>query len=220
MQDPSRPPPKSFGRIRNRYLTDKKKELLYRRLDDYRLDPASMLPIQTHLEIGFGDGEHLFLQAKEYPHIYWIGAEPYLNGVAQLLMRLEDTPLDNLALWPDDVWGLLPMLPSHSIDRVYLLFPDPWPKRKHFKRRLVQHDFIDQMARLISSNGELFIVTDHGEYASWIVYQFTSHGFFSWQAQTPVDWLTPPKSWKETRYQKKALAGSTSYYLHFLANKG
>ena len=209
---------RSYGRINSRYMTAPKKTLVDSFITNYSINDAVFSRAKAYqyraLEIGFGDGEHLARQLTATKNTFWMGAEPYKNGIFHLRGLLGDTIFSNLAIWPDDIWLLLPQIPENLLTHVYILFPDPWPKRRQFKRRLIQSLFLDALARVMQSNAILTIATDHAEYASWVLSIILKHRNFSWLSSMPRDWLLPPDHWQETRYQRKALAGHTPYFLY------
>lgn len=184
------------------------------------LDPAALFPAQQEywLEIGFGGGEHLAHQAGLNRHVGHIGCEPYLNGVAGLLKHVDDHRLDNIRIYADDARLLMAHLPEASITRVFLLYPDPWPKARHRKRRLVNAATLDQIARILKPGGELRLATDDEDYCAWMLEHLLAHPAFAWRAEACADWLTPPAGWITTRYeQKKAVnRGLTPSYLNFI----
>jgi tRNA (guanine-N7-)-methyltransferase len=186
---------------------------------DRSLDPARLFvpaPVAVWLEIGFGGGEHLAAQAARHPAIGFIGCEPYINGVAQLLARIRDRQLGNVRVFADDAHRLLAALPERSLARIFLLFPDPWPKRRHHKRRFIRPETVAVFARLLAAGGELQVATDHPELGRWTLFHVLAHGDFAWPAQSAADWLRPPAGWVETRYEAKARTdGSAIYYLRF-----
>ena len=173
------------------------------------------------LEIGFGDGGHLLNQARRHRGVGFIGCEPYVNGVAKLLASMErldreDPPTRNIRIFPDDGRSLLAALPSHSVERAFLLFPDPWPKKRHQKRRFVCRETLDQLARVLTGGAELRFATDHPEYCRWTLSRVIRHGAFDWLAESPENWRERPPDWPETRYEAKArVAGRKCYYLRF-----
>lgn len=158
------------------------------------------------LEIGFGRGEHLAAQARAHPDVRFIGAEPFLNGVAGLLQQIDAHHIENINIFDEDVRSLLPALPNQSLDRVFLLFPDPWPKVRHHKRRFVCRENLDLLARTLKPGAEFCFATDHADYAAWTLREVTAHGGFEWTAEKAADWRDPPAGWVETRYQAKARA--------------
>jgi tRNA (guanine-N(7)-)-methyltransferase len=156
------------------------------------------------LEIGFGFGDFLFNHAKNNPDTLFIGAEPHLNGIVNLLSKLEIEPLKNVRIFKEDIRILLEKLPQEFFDEIYILFPDPWPKSKHFKRRLINCDFLDFLSQRIKKNGKLIIATDHDSYKTWILSAIIENKNFSWLAESKKDWQNFPNWWIETKYQKKA----------------
>ncbi len=168
------------------------------------------------LEIGFGGGEHLIWQAAHNPQVGLIGCEPYVNGVARLLGSLDQRKLDNIRLHDGDARDLLPLLPPASIGRVFLLFPDPWPKKRHHKRRFVNADTLTALARILKPGGELRIASDIADYVRWTLCQIQQMPAFVWTARRPADWRNRPADWPETRYEAKALReGRKPAYLTF-----
>ncbi|MGE4217999.1 MAG: tRNA (guanosine(46)-N(7))-methyltransferase TrmB [Alphaproteobacteria bacterium] len=184
-----------------------------------RLDPQAIFgcPVQAvWLEIGFGGGEHLAWQAAAHPDIGMIGAEVFLNGVASLLAHVADAPPANLRLFPDDARALLDALPDASLDRVFLLFPDPWPKQRHHRRRFIQPANLDRLARIMRDGAELRMASDHMDYLRWMLFHTQRHPDFVWQADGPEDWRHRTADWPETRYEAKAKArGLRPAYLRF-----
>lgn len=158
------------------------------------------------LEIGFGGGEHLAWQAAVNPHIGMIGCEPFLNGVAKLLTRVRDEELKNVRLFCDDARLLIENLPENSIDQVFILFPDPWPKTRHHKRRIVSFEFLDHLARVLKNSAQVQISTDEPGYLEWILWHFRKHSAFSWSIRAPSECQYNPTRGPSTRYQEKAVA--------------
>lgn len=170
--------------------------------------PSLTLPLQGRelwLEIGFGSGEHLALQAKLHPEIGMIGCEPYINGLSKLLQVIFVDKLDNIRLHQGDARDIIDLLPDKSIARVFILFPDPWPKSRHHKRRLINHELLKQLARIMKPGGKLLIATDHEDYLTWILERVLTQTDFVWTAKTKRDWEQPPADWVTTKYQAKAL---------------
>ena len=181
--------------------------------------PATLFdftPRDAWLEIGFGAGEHLLQQAKNHPDIGIIGCEPFLNGVVKLLGGVRDLGLRNILLFRDDAQLLIGSLPDASVGRVFILFPDPWPKTRHHKRRIVSSATLDQLARAMKSGAELRIATDDSSYLAWILQYVLRHGGFEWTARRPTDWRERPPDWPATRYEHKAVeAGRRCAFLRF-----
>ena len=160
---------------------------------------------EVRLEIGFGGGEHLVAEAERHPDIGYIGAEAFLNGIAKATTRVSEKGLANVRLYGDDVIPLLDRLPAASLARIDLLYPDPWPKRRHWKRRFVQADNIDRIARLLVPGGHFRFATDIEHYAAWTLRQLLADPRFDWTAERADDWRLAWAGWPGTRYEAKAL---------------
>ena len=163
-------------------------------------------PEAVWLEIGFGAGEHLARQAEHNPLVGFIGCEVFENGIARLLAAVEERGLANIRIVADDARQLLDALPPRSIDRVFILFPDPWPKRRHHKRRLVAPATLDRLALVMTDGAELRIATDDRGYLCSMLEHLTRHPAFLWLARRPADWRERPPDWPPTRYEEKARA--------------
>ncbi len=167
------------------------------------------------LEIGFGGGEHLVHIAQAEPDVGLIGCEPYLNGVAMLLTKLRKTPAPNVRVHPGDARDLFDVLPEASVARAYLLYPDPWPKARHHRRRFVTQEHLAPLARAMRPGAELRVATDIEDYVRQTLEEVPRCGF-DWLAQTPQDWRKPWDGWIPTRYEQKALReGRVPHYLRF-----
>ncbi len=214
----------SFGRRRGRTLRAGKQTLLDSLLpklavsdwgiaadSNLSADSQSLIPNHLWLEIGFGGGEHLAHQAALYPHVGIIGCEPYINGIGDLLKKIDAHKLSNIRIFTDDARLLLEKLPDKCLEKVFILYPDPWPKTRHHKRRLVSHETLDILARVMKPGAELRLATDHADYATWMLERLLSHPEFTWKANNCHDWKTPPDDWITTRYEQKRLAGVPTY---------
>ena len=182
------------------------------------LDPAQLFVEnmrEVWLEIGFGSGEHLAQQAIEHPSVGIIGCEPYINGVARLLADIDKHDLTNVKIFRDDARILLRALPGASIARTFILFPDPWPKMRHHKRRIIGPSTIPSLCRLMPTGTELRIATDDPSYKEWILQHMLACEEFEWRARHPQDWRERPVDWPETRYEMKANAAGRqcSYFM-------
>ncbi len=167
------------------------------------------------LEIGFGGGEHLVHQAQANPDIGIIGAEPYINGVAMLLGKIRRAGVDNLAIHPGDARDLMDVLPPASISRVFLLYPDPWPKKRHHRRRFVTPEHLEPLARVLKPGAIFRVATDIPDYVRQTLEEVPKAGF-EWLAETPEDWRKPWGDWISTRYEQKALREDrVPHYLTF-----
>ncbi|MEE2915851.1 tRNA (guanosine(46)-N7)-methyltransferase TrmB [Sphingomonas ginsenosidimutans] len=157
-----------------------------------------------HVEIGFGAGEHLAGQAAAAPGTGFIGCEPFLNGVVGALGHVRDGALDNVRIHMGDALEVVERLPDASLDRVYLLHPDPWPKARHAKRRMMNHGPLDLIAAKLKPGAEFRLGTDDPTYCRWSMMVMNQRRDFVWTAATPADFLTRPADWPETRYERKA----------------
>jgi tRNA (guanine-N7-)-methyltransferase len=165
------------------------------------------------LEIGFGAGEHLVWQAEHHPEVGLIGCEPFINGVAKCLAHIERTGVSNVRLFTDDARLVMAALPDRSLSRAFILFPDPWPKTRHHKRRFVERTNLDALARLMKPGAELRLATDDPSYLPWMVEHACGHPAFDWLAERPSDWRSRPDDWPPTRYEQKMLAGHKPVFL-------
>jgi len=174
------------------------------------------VPCQLCLEIGFGAGEHLAWQAGHNKDAGFLGAEIFINGIASLLRLIAEGGLDNVRIYQGDARDLLDKLPENSVARVFMLFPDPWPKLRHHKRRVVTRAVLNRLAGLMADGAELRLATDHPDYLRWILERATTHPAFEWLACGPADWRHRPADWPATRYEAKAIKeGRTPCYLRF-----
>jgi tRNA (guanine-N7-)-methyltransferase len=184
---------------------------------DTRIEPARLFldaPSAVWLEIGFGAGEHLALQAAAHRDIGFIGCEVFENGIAKLLGEVERLQLANIRLFTDDARLLIAALPPASIERVFILFPDPWPKARHHKRRIVSTETLDQLAQIMANGAELRLATDDQGYFAWMLERVTNHPAFEWRARRSADWRRRPSDWPPTRYEQKAhAAGRSAWFL-------
>lgn len=171
---------------------------------------------EVWLEIGFGGGEHLVHQAANNPQVGIIGAEPYINGVAMLLGKIRKAGVENLAVHPGDARDLFDVLPDQSISRAFLLYPDPWPKKRHHRRRFVTPEHLEPLARVMKPGAMLRVATDIPDYVRQTLEEVPKAGF-QWTAEGPSDWRVSWDDWISTRYEQKALReGRTPHYLTFL----
>jgi len=184
------------------------------------LDPLSLFPRGTRavwLEVGFGAGEHLVQQALWNPDVGLIGADIFRDGIAKLLRRVEDHGLDTVRVHDGDARELIAALPEASVERIFVLFPDPWPKARHHKRRFVQQAQLDALARILTDGGELRLATDDPSYQRWTVVEMQRHPAFAWTAERPADWRERPDDWPPTRYEEKAVQqGRRPIYLRYV----
>ena len=221
--------PHFFGRRKGRVIRKTKTTLLESFLPalkigedtNFKSPDLFVVPVkQICLEIGFGNGEHLAGQAKNNPTVGYIGAEVFQNGVANLLslitgikvtadlpetISLEKGRVDNIRIWDNDIRLLFKSMPDNFLDKVYLLFPDPWPKKRHASRRFVNPENLKELARILKKGGILRIATDHKVYKSWTLHQMHDCPLFRWTATCGNDWKHEPKDWVQTKYQRKAI---------------
>jgi tRNA (guanine-N7-)-methyltransferase len=180
-------------------------------------DLFSFRPEEIWLEIGFGGGEHLIAQAMAHREIGFIGAEPFVNGVAKALAAIERERIENIRLRAGDAGALIEKLSSGALSRLFLLYPDPWPKRRHNKRRFISRANLRQFARILKLGGEVRFATDIDDYAGWTLRRFLDDPNFRWTAQKADDWRLPWPDWRETRYEAKAKReGRQPVYLTFI----
>ena len=169
------------------------------------------------LEIGFGAGEHLAGQAAMRPDHGFIGCEPFLNGVVGALGHIREEALANVRVHMGDALDVIERLPDASLERVYLLHPDPWPKARHAKRRMLNHGPLDLIAAKLKPGGEFRLGTDDPTYCRWSMMIMNQRRDFAWQAHTAADFLTRPADWPETRYERKARRqGHEVWYFRYL----
>lgn len=222
-----------FGRRKGKRLRPSLRGALQHDLPPIRIDPTAIAaPWQPNgafgpnikkiwLEIGFGGGEHLAAQALANPDTGIIGAEIFENGIASLLRQKSDADLQNIRILDSDIREFLPLIEEKSIDRVFLLYPDPWPKARHAKRRFICKNSLDQLARLMRGGAEFRIATDHTAYARWCLQQIPIHPAFHWDVLGPKSWRERPLDAIATRYEQKALReGRTPMYFSFLRKQG
>jgi tRNA (guanine-N7-)-methyltransferase len=219
---------RTYGRRKGPRLSARKQTLLDGLLPRLRLDLDAPPPIpltglfdppveSVALEIGFGAGEHLVQQASAYPACGFIGCEVYVNGVAALLGQIEEAGLRNIRVHDGDARPVLDWLPEAALSRVFVLFPDPWPKKRHYKRRLISPETLARLARVMRRGAELRIASDIPDYVRTALAAARESGDFEWRAERPSDWRVRPDDWPQTRYERKALAaGRTCSYLSFI----
>ena len=211
--------PRFYGRRKGRPLSQNKMRLLEQVLPHFHYQHEKLNRqdyTQIILEIGFGGGEHLAHIAEEMPHTLCIGAEPFINGVVSLLGHVEAHQLQNIRIWPDDVRLLLAEMPADFLDGCYILFPDPWPKRRHSDRRIVNPKMLDDLSGVIKPGGFLRMASDHPIAQNWLLYESLKHPNFTWTAKKAADFNQRPEGWPETRYMAKGVReGRPSIWLDF-----
>jgi len=216
-----------FGRRKGHKLRAHQADLIAHFLPHLALDIAGPVPAdlahhfdppadQVRLEIGFGGGEHLAAEARAHPNAGFIGCEPYVNGMAKILSQIEAHNIGNIRLFAGDASDLLAWLPPHSLVRIDLIHPDPWPKRRHWKRRFVQDATVAKMARVLRPDGEFRFVSDIDDYCAWTLSHLARSVDFGWTAERAIDWRQPWDGYTMTRYGSKAeREGRAAAYLRF-----
>jgi len=217
-----------YGRRKGKPLRAGRQALIETRLPDLAapwpaegeiLDLRALFPCPMRalwLEIGFGGGEHLATQAAAHPDVGFIGGEAFQYGIAKLVAAVDGAGLDNVRVVADDIRPWLHHLPDACLERIFVLFPDPWPKTRHAKRRMIAPHRLDLFARLLVDDGLLRVATDDSGYVRWTLMHATVHPAFAWTARRVDDWRQPPADHVQTRYEAKALdAGRAPTYLDF-----
>jgi len=217
-----------FGRRKSKGLSPKAEQRFEEIFPKLRVNPKSPpiqstqdlfvhSPEQVILEIGFGGGEHLLHQATTNPANGYIGVEPFVNSMSKVLRAVEEQNVSNIRLYDEDAVEILDWLPEASIDRIDLLYPDPWPKIRHWKRRFVNAKNLDRFAHVLKPGGMFHFASDIDTYINWTLQHCDAHAAFEWLANNARDWHSPYKSWIRTRYEAKAIReGRTPCYLRFL----
>jgi tRNA (guanine-N7-)-methyltransferase len=216
-----------FGRRKGHKLRLHQADLIEHLLPRLALDIASPAPSRLadifdppaddiRLEIGFGGGEHLVAEARAFPNTGFIGCEPYVKGMAKILTQIETHNIGNIRLFAGDAAELLAWAPRHSLERIDLIHPDPWPKRRHWKRRFVQDPTVAAMARVLKPDGEFRFVSDIADYCTWTLLHLLRSPDFTWTAERACDWRLPWADYTVTRYGAKAeREGRQATYLRF-----
>lgn len=216
-----------FGRRKGKTLRARQADLYESLLPQIRIDLTdfekgmnSCLSFEPSnpiwLEIGFGGGEHLAAKAVAHQDVAFIGCEPFVNGVAKLIGLIGQAGITNIRIYDEEVSNLIDALPNDSIEQVSILYPDPWPKSRHKKRRLISSAFLAKLARIMKSGSELRFATDIDDYAGWTLCRILASSHFSWDPVSSADWLKPWENWPGTRYEAKALReGRVPVYLTF-----
>ncbi len=212
---------KTFARRVGKCLSDYQKDLLNNKLQNYEFKTFKDVNANNVLEIGFGNGGHLFAKAKQNPEAVFYGFEPYLNGVANLLKTIEtsEPDINNIKICSNDFIEKMQDIPNNFFDKVYILFPDPWHKKKHHKRRIINSKFLDLVHKNIKPTGKLIIATDHDDYAEWIIEAIIDCDNFQINSSNINDFSQEPSDWVKTNYQLKAeKKGKGSYFFELKVN--
>jgi tRNA (guanine-N7-)-methyltransferase len=220
---PAHPPMRSFGRTRSRTIKPRQAALMDTLLPSIALDPSApidpraLMPgaAEAWLEIGFGGGEHMAAQAGRRPDVVVMGAEPFMNGAASALRHIDEAGLKNVRMLIGDARELLAALPDRALDRVFIMFPDPWPKARHHKRRLIQTETVAELARVLKVGGRLRFASDWADYVDWTLERLTASPAFRWTAERADDWRTSPADHITTRYEEKRLGDIAPIWLEF-----
>jgi tRNA (guanine-N7-)-methyltransferase len=215
---------RSYGRIKSRPIKARQAGLMDSLLPKIALDmsgpvdPVALKPdaAEAWLEIGFGGGEHMAAQAGLRPDVLIMGAEPFLNGVASAVRHVEEQTLSNVRILHGDARELMAALPDASLTRVFVLFPDPWPKTRHHKRRIIQAETLVELARLLKPGGKLRFATDWAAYVDWTLERVLANPAFAWGATRAADWRDPPVDHVTTRYEEKKLGDCAPVFLDFV----
>lgn len=215
---------RSYGRIKSRPIKARQAGLMDSLLPKIALDmsgpvdPVALKPdaAEAWLEIGFGGGEHMAAQAGLRPDVLIMGAEPFLNGVASAVRHVEEQALANVRILHGDARELMAALPDASLTRVFVLFPDPWPKTRHHKRRIIQAETLIELARLLKPGGRLRFATDWAAYVDWTLERVLANPDFAWNAERAGDWRDPPADHVTTRYEEKKLGDCAPVFLDFV----
>jgi tRNA (guanine-N7-)-methyltransferase len=217
-----------FGRRKGKALRQGQAALIENLLPRLRIDPARLASAtfadfgeceDVWLEIGFGGGEHLVSDAIRNPGVRFLGCEPFINGVAKLLVAVSEKKLANVRIHDGDALEVLKALPPQSIGRINLLYPDPWPKLRQKKRRFVSPESLALIARALRPGTEFRFATDIDDYSAWTLARVMATGWFEWPAREAADWKTPWADWSGTRYEAKAIRENrTPAYLTFIRN--
>ena len=209
-------------RGRERSLTPKQRSL-FSNLDKYEIDLTSLKKDNIHkskklfFEIGFGSGDIIYKQAKLNPENIYIGIEYYRKGIAQLIEKIETTKRENLKIFHGDARRVLANIPDEIFDEIWLFFPDPWPKKRHSKRRFIQLEMIELLHRKIKQGGKLLISSDDKNYIAWTLSLIFMRNFFNWLSDEPSDWKHPNNDYFGSKYEKKGIKSDREpYFLKFL----
>lgn len=208
---------RTFGRAKGRPLSPHMQAIWNETFPKLKWDLDADLPTSNlWLEIGFGGAEHLIWQAEHHPNVHLVGAEPFMNGVAKAVRGAHDSNLTNLSLHHGDVRDLLTALPDQSLEKIFILFPDPWPKTRHHKRRLLRTKFIAELYRVLKTGGELRFASDIIHYVDWTLSRLKRHGGWDFTHTDNTDWRNRGADWPGTRYEAKAgREGRPCHYFKF-----
>lgn len=216
---------RSFGRIRGRSLSQAQQELMNNSLNKWLLgevefgfNPSKIDQTKNGVwfEIGFGGAEHLIAQAMANPNIQFIGAEPFKDGISKALRAIEDNEIKNIKIIDNDARPILNNLCNECLDRIFILFPDPWPKLRHHKRRLIDDAFVENLVRILKKGGKIRFASDWANYAEEALACFIRNPNLEWTANSQKDWQIPPDDHFTTRYQEKKLGDCAPQFFDFI----
>lgn len=197
---------RSFGRIKSRKISDAKNLLYKNSFEKYRIDFANLSTQNNVLEIGFGFGDFFFANAKNNQLQNFYGCEPHINGIISLFQKLQLQPLTNIKITNEDVRLVINKFPDNFFEKIYILFPDPWPKQKQQKRRLINTEFLDEiLVKKLKLNHKIIIASDDNSYKTWILAHILKSKKFIWTAKNPDSWQNFPENWVISKYHQKAL---------------
>jgi tRNA (guanine-N7-)-methyltransferase len=223
MEDAAHPLLRSYGRIKSRPIKPRQAALVEELLPSLRppagpFDPRALMAgaQDAWLEIGFGGGEHMAAQAARAPQTLIVGCEPFLNGVASAVRHVAEQGLKNVRIHDGDARELVARLPDACLDGVFVLFPDPWPKARHHKRRIIQAEMAAELARVLKPGGRLRFATDVAGYADWALEKILASPHFDWPAQRAADWRVAPADHITTRYEEKRLGDCEPVFFDFI----
>jgi tRNA (guanine-N7-)-methyltransferase len=216
---------RSYGRLKSRPIKPRQAALVENLLPRLRppagpFDPRALNPDaqEAWLEIGFGGGEHMAAQAQAHRDVLILGAEPFQNGVASAVRHIDEQALTNVRVQDGDARELMARLPDACLARAFILFPDPWPKGRHKKRRFIQAETVAELARLLRPGGALRFASDWADYVDWSLTRIAANPAFRWTAERADDWRAPPADHVTTRYEEKRLGDCAPVFLDFVRN--
>lgn len=206
-----------FGRRKGKGMSKAKEELIKKHMPEFEItlpkegkikfdELFDFTPSGLIFEIGYGDGDHLVNMAKKNPDIGFIGTEVFQNGNASILKKILENDIKNIRLYPDDVNLLLPFIDKEVFEKIFVLYPDPWPKNRNQNRRMINLDKLKIMKEILKKEGELLVVSDHTIYITWVLWCIGQQKDFIWKAEKSADFVNAPSDWETTKYEQKALS--------------
>ena len=215
--------PRLYGRAKGRPLRSNHQALMDELYPKIQIGKNPLDGLESFeevwFEIGFGGSEHLIWQAQHNPNVATLGAEPFLNGVAKAVAGVDEHGLSNVRLHQGDARDVMDSLPDNSLSCLFVLFPDPWPKARHNKRRIITPEFLKEVHRILKPGGRFRFASDIIDYVDWTLTRVEAHGGFVWPAKQKDDWRKRPDDWPGTRYEAKAIReGRSCHYFEFINN--